>query len=116
MPLEESRLFGEVSFEVAAREAGHDLKQGRDVIFRLPRRAGAFDPEYAKIFADTRQGALVKKARHIIGGIGKQVATTEPDEQIEELLADGATIRRGCGRREFDVRHAKVGRIALQRG
>src|SRR5437879_11459699 len=37
MPLEESRLFAEVRFEVSAREAHHDLKQRRDVIVRLPR-------------------------------------------------------------------------------
>ena len=94
MPLEESRLFAEVSFEIAAREAAHDLKQDRDVIFRLPRRACALDPERTQIFANTRQRALMKKASQIIGGIGKQVAATEPDEQIKELLADGAIIRR----------------------
>src|SRR5258708_39317281 len=46
MPPEESRLFAEVSFEVAAREASHDLKQDSDVIFRLPRRACALDSEH----------------------------------------------------------------------
>ena len=115
MPLEEARLFGEVSLEVAAREAGHDLKQDRDVIFRLPRGARALDPERIEIFAHPRQRALVKKAGQIIGGIGKQFAAAEPDEQIEEFLADGAIIgRRGC-RREFDMRHAEIGRVALQR-
>src|SRR5258705_13423106 len=52
MPLEETRLFGEVGFELAARKAGHHLKQGRDVVFRLPRLACAFDPERIQIFAD----------------------------------------------------------------
>src|SRR6266478_2956733 len=116
MPLEETRLLGEVGFEVAARKAGHHLKQGRDVVFRLPRRACAFDSEHIQIFADTRQRALVKKAGHVIGRIGKQLAATKSDEQSEELLADSAIIRRGSRRREFDMRRAKIGRIALQRG
>src|SRR6266850_581782 len=60
MPLEESRLLGEVSLEVAAGKTGHDLEQDRDMIFRLPRRAGALDPEPIQIFADPRQRALVK--------------------------------------------------------
>ncbi len=58
----------------------------------------------------------MKKAGHVIGGVGKQIAAAEPDEQIEELLADGAIIRRRRGRCEFDMRHAEIGRIALQRG
>src|SRR5258707_14126253 len=97
MPLEETRLFAEFGFEVAAREAGHDLEQDRDVIFRLARDACALDAECVQIFADARQRALVKKAGQIIGGIRKQVAAAEPDEQIQELLAERAVMRRGSG-------------------
>ena len=85
------------------------------MIFRLPRRAGALDPERIQILAHPRQRALVQEAGQIIGGIGQQFAAAEPDEQIEEFLADGAIV--GCrgGGSEFDMRHAEIGRIALQR-
>src|SRR5712671_8188480 len=53
MPLEEARLLAEGSFEVAAREAGHDLQHDRDVIFWLPRDACALDSEPIQVFADT---------------------------------------------------------------
>src|SRR5258708_32406560 len=62
MPLAETRLFAELSFEVAARQAGHDLEQNRDVIFGLAGDACALDAECVQIFADARQRALVKKA------------------------------------------------------
>src|SRR5258705_10129274 len=113
MPLEETRLLAEFGFEVAAREAGHDLEQNRDVIFGLAGDACALDAECVQIFADARQRALVKKAGQIIGGIWKQLAAAEPDEQIEEFLADGAVIGRGRSRSEFDMRHAEIGRISL---
>ena len=57
----------------------------------------------------------MKKAGQIVGGIGQQFAAAEADEEIEEFLADGAIVgRRGC-RGEFDMRHAEIGAIALQR-
>ena len=85
------------------------------MIFRLPRRAGALDPERIEILAHPRQRALVQKTGQVIGGIGQQFAAAEPDEQIEEFLADGAIIRRRRGHREFDMRDAEIGRVALQR-
>src|SRR4051812_45183733 len=88
MPLEEPLLFVKAGVEFAAREPGHDFEQNRDVIFRLPRRARALDAEPIQIFADARQWAFMKKAGEIIRRIGKQLAAAEPDEQIEELLAD----------------------------
>ena len=94
MPFEETLLFGEVGLEVAAREAGHHLEQNRDVIFRFPRGAGALDSEPIEVFTDARQRALVQEAGEVIGGIGKQVAAAEPDEQVEEFLADAAIVRR----------------------
>ena len=92
MTLEKTRLFGELGLEVAACETGHDLEQDSDVIFRLPRGAGALDPERTQILAHPRQRTLVKKAGQIVGGIGKQFAAAEADEEIEELLADGAVV------------------------
>ena len=56
----------------------------------------------------------MQEAGQVIGGVGQHIAATEPDEQIEEFLADGAIIRRCCGRREFDMRHAKIGAVAHQ--
>ena len=85
------------------------------MIFRLPRGARALDPERIQILAHPRQRPLVKKAGQIVGGIGKQFAASEPDEQIEELLADGAVVGRRGGGRKFDMRHAEIGSIALQR-
>ena len=76
MPLEEAQLLGKLRFEVAARQAGHNLEQNRDVIFRLARRACALDPERFHILTDTRQRALVKKTGDVIGSIRKQVAAT----------------------------------------
>ena len=72
-------------------------------------------PSASQIFAHPRQRALVKEAGQIVGGIGQQFAAAEPDEEIEEFLADGAIIGRRCRRREFDMRHAEIGRVALQR-
>jgi hypothetical protein len=58
----------------------------------------------------------VKKTGQIIGGIGKQFAAADPDEEIEEFLADGTIVGVHCCRCEFDMRHAEIGRIAFQRG
>ena len=58
----------------------------------------------------------MKKAGQIVGGIGQQFAAAEPDEEIEELLADGAIVRRRGGGSKLDMRHAEIGPIALQRG
>ena len=85
------------------------------MIFRLPRGARALDSELIQIFAHPRQRSLVKKSGQIVGGIGQQFAAAEADEQIEEFLADGAIICcRGSGG-EFDMRHAEIGSVALQR-
>src|SRR5918994_4809525 len=84
MPFEKTRLFGELSLEVVACEASHDLEQDSDVIFRFPRASGALDPEPAQILAHPRQRTLVKKAGQIVGGIGQQFAAAEADEKIEE--------------------------------
>src|SRR5215208_1076145 len=116
MPFEKTRLFGELSLEVAACETSHDLQQNRGVIFRLPRASGALDPEPAQILAHPRQWALVKKTGQIVGGIGQKFAAAEADEEIEELLADGAIVDRRSGGGEFDMRHAEFGTITLQRG
>ena len=90
-------------------------QQDRDVIFRLARGAGALDPEPVEILAHPRQRALVKEAGQVVGGIGQQFAAAEPDEEIEEFLADGAVVRRRRSGCEFDMRHAEIGAIALQR-
>ena len=58
----------------------------------------------------------MKKAGQIVGGIGQQFAAAEADEEIEEFLADGAVIGRRRSRSEFDMRHAEIGSVALQRG
>src|SRR6185312_16505418 len=94
MPFEKTRLFGELSLEVVAREASHDLEQDRCVIFRLARGARALDPEPAQILAHPRQRTLMKKAGQIVGGIGQQFAAPEADEEIEELAAHGAVVGR----------------------
>ena len=86
------------------------------MIFRLPRRAGALDSEPIEILAHPRQRTLVQKTGQVIGGIGQQFAAPEPDEQIEEFLADGAIVRGRRRCREFDMRDAEIGRVALQRG
>src|SRR4051812_49298581 len=116
MPLEELRLLAEVRFEVTAREAGHDLEQDSDIILGLARRAGALDPEPLQIFAHPRQRPLVQKTGQIIGGIGQQLAATEANEKSEEFLADSAIVRGSGSGCEFEMRHAELGRIALQRG
>ena len=85
------------------------------MIFRLSRRARALDPERIQVFAHPRQRPLVKEAGQIVGGIGKQFAASEPDEETEELLADGAVVRRRGGGSKLDMRHAEIGSIALQR-
>src|SRR3954464_4846381 len=96
MPFEKTRLFGELSLEIVACEACHDLEQDSDGILRPPRGSGALDSECIQILAHPRQRALVKEAGQIVGGIRQQLAATEADEEIEEFLADGAIIDR-CG-------------------
>ena len=78
--------------------------------------AGALDPEPIEILAHPRQRALVQKAGQIVGGIGQQFAAAEPDEEIEEFLADGAVVASPRRLREFDMRDAEIGPVALQRG
>src|SRR5258708_34605433 len=102
--------------EAAVENAGHDLAEGRGVIFGLGIALGALDSERAKIGAQPRQRAFVQETGEIVGGVGQQFAAAESDEQVEILALDPLDGGFAGGLRERCMCDTKRARVAAQTG
>ena len=50
------------------------------------------DPKALEVGAQPRQGTLMKKAGQVVGPVGQQLATTEPNKEIKVFPADALNI------------------------
>ena len=95
---------------------GHDLAEDRGVVLGLRLPCSLLDAQTFEIAAQSRQRALVKEPRQIIGTVGQQLAATEADEEIEVLPLDALYICPGSGFAERRMCHAERTWIAAQSG
>ncbi len=86
------------------------------MVFRLAVPLGALQPEARQVAAQRRERALVKESGQVIGGVGKQLAPPDADEQLEVFPLDRFGLRRPGSRGERGMRAAERRRIALEPG
>src|SRR5256885_1322448 len=84
---------------------------------RTRRKArGPRDGERAQIGAQARERAFIEKAGQIVRGVGKQLAASYTDEEVEEFARDLFGIRIMCGLRKRRVGETERRRIAAKLG
>src|SRR6516165_5808169 len=89
MPLEDELVRAWRRCQCAAREACHELAKKAYVIFGFIQIFGALEADLRKILPQARQWPFAQKSGEIIGGVRKQFAASDADEEIEEFALQG---------------------------